>query len=338
MKYPNFLKEKGIIGLVSPSFGCSTEPYKSRLIAAISFFEKENYLLIKGDNIFSGFNPSLEESMIKANEINNFFQNESDIIISVGGGELMNQIIDYIDFEVIKNNPKWFVGYSDNTNLLFLLTTICDIACIYGPHAGDFSLQPRHQSIDDTLSLLKGEKLEFTSYPKWEIDQSKQENPLASWRLTENTIITNYPSNKLSFEGRIIGGCLDILNHLVGTKFDHVESFIDKYSSDGIIWFLEACDLDVLSIRRALLHLKRANWFKNVKGFVFGRPKTAFNQEIFGLNRFNAVTDILSDLNVPIVFDVNFGHLKPSTPIILGSYGKIESYDNNLIINMELKK
>ena len=57
----------------------------------------------------------------------------------------MCEILPYIDFEKIRNSePKWFLGYSDNTNLIFLLATLCDTAAIYGPCAAAFGMEPSH--------------------------------------------------------------------------------------------------------------------------------------------------------------------------------------------------
>ena len=65
---------------------------------------------------------------------------------------------------------------------------------------------------------------------------------------------------------------MDCLVNLLGTEFDKVQEFTEKYQDDGIIWFLESCDLNVMSIRRAVWQMKHAGWFSHVKGFLIGRP------------------------------------------------------------------
>ena len=81
-----------------------------------------------------------------AEEFNDWYTSpENDVLISCGGGELMCTILDDIDFDRIRQaEPKWFMGYSDNTNLTFLLTTLCDTASIYGPCAAAFGMEPWH--------------------------------------------------------------------------------------------------------------------------------------------------------------------------------------------------
>jgi muramoyltetrapeptide carboxypeptidase LdcA involved in peptidoglycan recycling len=102
----------------------------------------------------------------------------------------------------------------------------------------------------------------------------------------------------------------------------------------GIIFYFEACDLNPLSFRRALIQLKNAGWFDNVKGFLVGRSYH-YNEELFGVTAESSVIDILGKLNVPILINVDLGHLKPSLPIKNGAFATI-SYENaNIKIEYE---
>lgn len=337
MKYPVFLNKKDKIALVAPSFGCTFDPYLTRLNASIENLEQE-FVIEKGPNIYKAEVIGRSNTKEKcAEEINNYFIDPSvKSLMSVGGGELMVEIIPHIDFEMIKQNPKWFMGYSDNTCLTYLLPTICDVASIYGPNAPSFGVKPYHQSLSDALKILKGESLIVKSYGKWEkAENQKKEDPLAPMILTEDTVMVAYPKNKLKFSGRLLGGCLDILLNFLGTKFDKTKEFIDKYESDGIIWFLEACDLNTVAIRRAFVQLDNAGWFKNVKGFIIGRPLSGMQDDL-GLNRIDAVKEVVEKYNVPMIFDVDLGHLSPSMPIITGSMSIVELKDNKLTIEMKL--
>ena len=115
----------------------------------------------------------------------------------------------------------------------------------------------------------------------WERDSLKDEDhPTVPLNLTEKTLIRRFPDKDTVIEGRLLGGCLDCLANLVGTEYDKVGEFADRYREDGIIWFLEACELNVMTIRRTLWNLKNAGWFKHVKGFLVGRP-LCFGEECF---------------------------------------------------------
>lgn len=87
---------------------------------------------------------------------------------------------------------------------------------------------------------------------------------------------------------------MDCLVNLTGTSFDKVAEFQKKYRDDGILWFLESCDLNVMSIRRAMWHMKQAGWFENTKGFLIGRP-LQFGQEMMGLDQYEAVMGIVRE-------------------------------------------
>lgn len=338
MKYPKFITKGNKIAFVAPSLGATTEPYLTRVKVAKEVLEKNGYVIEYGPNCFSNIKALSNTPKKCAEEINqSFLDDEIDALISVGGGELMYEILPYINFDNLRKNPKWFMGFSDNTNLTFLLPTICDVASIYGPCAGSFAPTPWHQSIIDAHQLLTGEKLTVNGYPLWEKESSKSEtNPLASYNLTEETVIKKYPNQDFHFKGRLIGGCLDILVLYPGTKYDRVSSFCDKYQNDGIIWFLEACDLNVMGIRRAIVQLENAGWFNYVNGFIIGRPLNGY-QDILEIDRFMAVYDILKKYNVPCIFDVDLGHLPPSMPLITGSIGEVKVNGNQITINMKLE-
>jgi muramoyltetrapeptide carboxypeptidase LdcA involved in peptidoglycan recycling len=70
----------------------------------------------------------------------------------------------------------------------------------------------------------------------------------------------------VQLEGRLVGGCMDCLVNLLGTRFDRVQDFNERYKEEGIIWFMESCDLNVMAIRRAIWQMKNAGWFSYVKG------------------------------------------------------------------------
>ena len=341
MKYPKFLTPGDSIGLIAPSFASEDEKYQKSTKAAIRRFNKMGYPVSYQNSIFKNELPYLsnEPSLVAREFMENYLNDETKALISVGGGELEVLGLNGVDFNKLASaNPKWFMGFSDNTNHCFLLLTLADTASIYGACAGNFGMYNWDPSIKDAFDLLTGEKLTLKGYPKYQIRHTayQKNHPGAPYHLTEEKILTNYPSDKLNFSGRLIGGCLDILIMLCGTKYDHVKEFLDKYQEDGFIWFMEACDLNSLAYMRALIQLKEAGWFKGCKGFLIGRPQRAFNDDLFGINRFNAL-DILKDLNVPIVADFDLGHIKPTMPLILGSYATVDVNGNDISVKMELK-
>lgn len=375
MKFPEFIKDNGTVGFVAPSFGCGIEPYKSAFESALEFWKSNGYYVNLGPNVYlsEGIGISSTPENCAEELASSYVNSDVDGIISCGGGELMCETLSHIDFDaVMKAKPKWYMGYSDNTNFTFMLTTKCDIASLYGPNAAAFGMKPRHQSIEEAYNILTGKsfnngKISVHNFDKYEIESLKtEENPLAPYNCTEDVCVRAFEPNgvmstrkdtladrvmstaedictdgvmstdSISFNGRIIGGCMDCLVNLLGTRFDYVNQFVNKYANDGIIWYLEACDLNVFGIRRAMWQMQEAGWFKHVKGFIFGRP--LMGETMFNLNRFDAVLPVACVANkVPVIMDADIGHRPPQMIMINGALGEVKFDRGSFSINYRLE-
>ena len=349
MRYPSFIEKGNTIGFVAPSFGCAGEPYYSAFQNSLKKWNALGFKTELGFNCYASDGVGISSSPKKcAAEFMEYYKKETNqALISCGGGELMCEILEYIDFGQLKRlPPKWFMGYSDNTNLIFLLATLTDTAAIYGPNAGAFGMEPWHASIEDTFALLCGEKKSLQGYRGYEKESLKdEEHPLAPYNITEQKELHLYETDathgstavdEVFMAGRLIGGCMDCLVNLLGTKFDKTTDFLEHYKEDGFIWFLEACDLNVMAIRRAMWQMEHAGWFRYVKGFLIGRP-LVHGQEMMGLDQYHAVLDIIAHHNVPVIMDADLGHIAPMLPLISGSYASITASGNNLVVDMKLK-
>lgn len=332
MKKISYLKEHGTISLVAPSFGCSSDPYLTRLDEAIKNLEADGFTISKGENIYLANHKVRSNTARKcAKEFMDAYLSSSDAIISVGGGEIMCEILPFIDFDKIKKAPfKFFMGFSDNTNLTYTLATISEVPTIYGPCAPAYCLKPYIYDKKDALDLLMGKAKKTVGYPYWQRYSIKTDDPLSKPNYTEKKVLRLYPNKPIEIEGRLLGGCMDCLSILCGTKFDKTKEYIEKYKEDGFIWFLEACDLNPVSIQRVLFQLKEAGWFKYCKGFIIGRP-LCYRRRCFGITHYRAIKEAIHSLNVPIIMDSDLGHFSPSMPIITGAKAIVRA-DSNLSI------
>lgn len=339
MRFPEFLKEKGTIGFVAPSFGCNIEPYRTAFDHAQEKFKAMGHSLVLGPNCYEGRGIGISNTPKACGRelTEGYLSPDSDVLISCGGGELMCEILDDVDFDSIRAaKPKWYMGYSDNTNMTFLLATLCDTASVYGPCAAAFGMEPWHPSIQDAYDVLRGQLSEVSGYPLWEKESLKdEEHPLEPIHATEPRLIRSFPEKKnISFSGRLIGGCMDCLVNLLGTGYDKVPAFAERYGEEGIVWFLEACDLNVMGIRRAIWQMKHAGWFSHVRGLLIGRP-LCHGQELLGLDQYRAVTDLLQEYHVPVLMDLDIGHIAPMMPLICGSHVNVRLNGQKLCIKME---
>lgn len=338
MRYPEFLQENGTIGFVAPSFGCATEPYYTAFHHALEKFQGMGYKTQLGPNclVEKGIGISNEPELCGRELNESYCGSENDVIISCGGGELMCEVVPYIDFQQIAvAKPKWYMGFSDNTNFTFLSATLSDTAAVYGPCASSFGMEPWHASVQDAFDLLRGRLDHVHNYESWERESLKdEEHPLAPYNLTEPMKMRSFPQEEALMQGRLIGGCMDCLVNLLGTRFDKVKEFNERYREDGFIWFLESCDLNVMGIRRAIWQMKNAGWFSHVKGFLIGRP-LCFGEEMFGIDQYRAVTDLLAEYQVPVLMDLDIGHLSPMMPIVCGVMAQVEAKGNSFEMRYE---
>lgn len=343
MRFPKSIMPGATIGFVAPAFGCNIEPYKSAFENAQKHFVKKGYNLQLGPNCYEGKGIGISNTpQLCGEELTEYYCSPSnDMLISCGGGELMCETMSYVDFDAIAASPaKWYTGYSDNTNFEFLLETLCDTASVYGPCAAAYGMEPQHKCLKDAMEIFEGTRTVVNNYDKWEKESLKdEEHPLLPYNCTEANVMKAFsskgePALSAAFKGRLIGGCMDCLVNLTGTRFDKVGDFLEKYKEDGFIWFLESCDLNVFSMRRAMWQMYEAGWFKYAKGFLIGRP-LHFGEEMMGLNQYSAITDTAGRLNVPVIFDCDFGHLPPAMPLICGSLANVTYESNKLTIDMK---
>lgn len=342
MRYPKFLPEGGTIGFLAPSFGCAIEPYKTAFFNAQKKWREQGYQLKFGPNCYASEGVGISNTPEKCGaEVMQMFSSDADVLISCGGGELMCEILPYVDFKRLgEMEPKWFMGYSDNTNLTYLLATLADTASVYGPCAASFGMEPLHESLQDAFGVLTGACRTVKGYGMWEKESLKDaEHPLAPYHTTEPLSIRRFvgrreaeASETLEMSGRLLGGCLDCLVNLLGTRFDKTKAFGEKYKEDGILWFLDACDLNVFGIRRAMWQMEEAGWFEHVRGFLIGRP--ANGEPMMNLDACDAVLEVAGRKKVPVILDVDLGHLPPMMPLIVGSMAEVSVKENDITIKM----
>lgn len=338
MQIPKFLEKGSTIGVIAPSFGANTEPYLTRLKSGLDFLKSEGFKLkFFGDpyGYYMGASASKEERAKHFME--SYLDKEVDVIWSVSGGELMVEILPFIDFDLLrKSKPKLFIGYSDNTNITFLMSTLLDTISIYAPCITTFGMKPLDPFLKNTMEIVKGNLITQYASKYHEPYEVPEKGPLDGYTLTEPTKWINLRNEKsIHLKGRVIGGVLDILTLHLGTKYDRVSEFVKRYEKDGIILFLEACDLNIFAYKRALWQLKEAGWFKGIKGILFGRHLNV--KPFVDMDLFNVTSDVLGDLNIPIIMEMDIGHVNPMLTMINGAIIEVFNSDEKSKVDFILK-
>ena len=336
MIYPEFLKEKDTIGVTAPSDGITDEVKLKRLDNAIKIFEERGFNIKETPNVRCSFKGRSSSSKERASELERLYKDDNiKTIITSGGGDFLLEMLSELDFNVIKDNPKWLQGYSDPTGLLFTITTNLDIATVYSDNFKTFGMEPWHKSLENNLEILKGHIIEQTSFSKYEEDK-KLITGLEPFNLTKKVYWKNLNNEEvINIKGRIIGGCIDLITELFGTRFDNTKAFLEKYKDDGIIWYFDVCELSSESLIRTLWKLKDNGYFKYTKGILFSRVYAC--NSYYDITYEEAIYESLKDLNIPIIINADIGHVSPRMTIINGAIATITSSKGKGKIKFTLK-
>ena len=322
--YPNKLKVGDTVGITAVSMPANDE----KIDLAINNLKELGLKVVETSNVRSTGIVS-SDGKRRAEEFLELYKNpDVKYIIAARGGEFLMEMLPYLKGheDIIRNNVKWFQGFSDPSLLNLYVTTNFNIATINMENISDYAMKPRFKSLQDSLDFMFKDENEFVqeSFEKYQ-KQEFEEGNLKGYNLTEKNIY-ECDTNNVKFEGRLIGGCIDVFNMISGTDLDKIEEFVSQFDDDGVIWYLDNCELAPCEFYRRLWYMKQKNYFKNVRGFLIGRSFMQYNNNEFFTFK-DAVERALRELNVPIVYNVDTGHIPPQMYMINGSYAIFE-YNN----------
>ena len=251
-----------------------------------------------------GFNPVIGKSLyenyggymagkaeIRIEDLHEAFSRK-DIkgIFCVKGGYSASQLLDKIDYELIKNNPKVFVGYSDVTNLHIVFNQKCNLGTYHGPMV-------KSNMIND-----------FNDYTKISFFEAMEKN-VTKYEEPENmplSILTEGNVSSEAINGVLTGGNMAIIVTTLGTQYE-----ID---TKGKILFLEDVDEEIGSLNRMLTHLKYAGKLSDCKAVVFGNfvvCKNTYTKENQHYELLELLKDFFADYDKPVIYGMESGHKKP---------------------------
>lgn len=311
MKYPKFLSNGSTIGITAMSAGVGRKLEEFEL--SIENIKKNGFEVIETKSVrVNGYVSNTGE--VRARELDELVTNKNiDMVMCASGGDFCLDMLPYINIENIKNNPKWFMGASDPTSVLYYITTKLDIATMYGHNAGGFDQVQLHESCSKYFDFLKGNISRQNSYELYESDKKYR---TTEKYLLDTPVVYENINGDMDVTGRLIGGCIDVLKDIIGTKYDGTLEFIEKYKDDGIIWYFDNFALSSDSLYRTLIQFRDAGWFNYTKGIIVGRvmyPSCNFDDFTYQDALSKAINDI------PIVFNADIGHVVPKMTLINGA-------------------
>ncbi|MCH1626444.1 S66 family peptidase [Ferdinandcohnia quinoae] len=323
ISYPN-LKQGASIGVTAPSSGVEDDKHDLVKLACKRLNTK-GYQTICGDTVWTEHKAKSAPAKKRADEFNEMIQNDQiDVIIPPWGGELLVEILEHIDFDKLR--PKWILGYSDISILLLAVTLKTGIATAHGTNLIDL----RGEYSDDTTAMwekvLSTDAGESILQMSSELYQKQWQHNNASpcvYHLTEKTEWKIVAHEKVEVKGRLLGGCIDIIRHLIGTSFGDVANFRKQFiNEEPILWYLENCELNTTDIRRTLVQMKLAGWFDHCSGIMFGRSDKNTPVENYTIE--DVYQDLFDELQIPIIYDIDCGHVPPQITLINGAFAEVK--------------
>ncbi len=224
----------------------------------------------------------------RVRELENMFARpDVRAIICARGGYGCNHLLPHIDLDVVRRNPKIFMGYSDVTALLTYFCDAAGLVTFHGPMAARDFAQPNG------------------------VDEWSFRNLSEPTSATIREYFDDYQVRSLvegHAQGTLYGGCLSILAASLGTPYE--------IRTEGTILFIEDINAKPYQVDRMLMQLKLAGKFVGVTGIIFGEMKQCGAPAGSGYDLEDVLLRVIGDLNIPVACGFPSGHVRSRNHVI----------------------
>ncbi len=242
----------------------------------------------------------------RANDINTLFADDSiALLLPVTGGWGCARVLDYLNYDLIRQNPKILTGFSDLTSLILAIHAKTGLVTFHGPN-GLTAWRPNQTEIFQRV-LFNGEKVTFVN----SLDAEDKDRLMQ----VKNRIYTIRGGKA---RGALIGGNLTIISTMLGSEY--LPSF------DGAILFVEDVGEDIYRVDRMLTHLKISRVLDRINGFIFGQCTNCLpsgGYASFTLKE--VIRDHIAPLNIPAWYGAIIGHVEPVLTFAIGTQVEIDA-------------
>ena len=330
--YPRPLRAGSRIAVTAPSSGV-LPPLHPRLNLNLSHLRAQGFIVEEGHCLRGEHMSASASADARASELMHFLlRDDIDAVFPPWGGELAIELLDRLDWTALQHTrPKWLIGYSDTSTLMLPLTLRLAWASAHGPCLMDLAPGQNDGLTLGALGVLAtppGGVVTQPQSPRW---QSKWTDfavvPDTTYALTEPTqwrCLNRPVDTPLHFRGRLSGGCIDTLVHLVGSVFGNLPKFVQSCGAEGVILYLENAEMSPTELVRALHRLRWAGWFDGLTGLLIGRSAAADTTGAHELRYETALQCELGDLPFPVLVDVDIGHRPPQLMLVNGALADID--------------
>lgn len=301
--FPKALQEGDTIGIVSPAGAIfESEPYA----IAKESFEAMGLNVQFGEFTKSRYGHLAGTDEERARELNDLFQNKNiKAIIALRGGSGSARLLDKLDYNLIKENPKIFVGYSDITALHLAIYKNTGLVTFHGPVAVS---EWNSFSVKYFTDLL---------FEKKAIIYKNPEDTSGKLTQTSNRIRTINPGKA---KGILLGGNLSVLTSIMGTPY-----FPNDFK--GKLLYIEEVGEKIYAVDRMMSQLKLGGVLKQISGFIFGKCSSCEpGGNGYGSLTLEEVVDhYIKPLGIPAYTGAMIGHISDNITIPNGVEAEINA-------------
>ncbi|SJN33027.1 Muramoyltetrapeptide carboxypeptidase [Micrococcus lylae] len=349
LRFPAPLRPGDRIGVTAPSAGVG-EGARRRFEVAVSWLTARGFEVVLGDCLgvdrwvsaprgqrAAEFTAMLCDPQIRA------------VVPPWGGPGTALDLLDELDWDAIgAAEPTWVVGYSDCVALMVPLTLYAGLPTLHGDNLMDTPYEvpaglahwtrlataeggPGGRRIVQRDSGVQGfwAPLEDAHAHAW------RDQRAASWELwapcaaSGERLPDDGASPRLDVTGTLLGGCIEVLSAIAGTPYADVRAFAREHGP--LVVYVEAAEADASTVCRQLHTLRLHGWFEQAAAVLVGRtlaPDSGSGTE--GMTQREAVLDALAGVTgadggpVPVVFDVEIGHVPPHLPLLNGARARVQ--------------
>lgn len=333
MKYPAPLSKGSTIAITAFSSGIARE-HQARFDIIKQHLESQGFHVVVGDCLYGQKKHVSAPIEQRIEELMSFLLDDTiDAIYPPWGGEVAMELLPLIDFSRLKNTkPKWILGFSDVSTLsavfaskLRWATAHCSNLMDLVPSASDaltantlphLGTPTGEQFVQHALSHYASQWPDISNTPAagLTLDTPNQ------WKWLVK------PPSSDAIEGRLIGGCWDTLFHLFETEYLDIRALAEDYP-EGILLYLENAEMSPTDIVRAALNMRFRGVFKHINGILLGRNSFPDPEDQHALNYLEAITSSFGELGIPVMFDLDIGHLPPNLTLVNGALTKVQLRD-----------
>ena len=331
---PERLRMGDTVGIVSPSSGLA-ELFPHRTEQGVRMLEKMGFHVVFASHACNrdGWVSSTPEN--RAQDFHEMFKlNEVRLIISAIGGNHANQILKYLDFELIKKNPKIFIGYSDITVLQYALASQANLRTYYGPclvsEFGEYPFMLPYTESWFQKVLMHAHPAGMVKPPiEWTdefLDWFNKEDINRPREMQKHYGYEWWRAGSAS--GPIWGGAIPSINHLAGTKY-----WVNSADSIFFIDIPEGAPGESMAqsdIDSYLADLDNLGVFANIAGLIIGRPYKYGEKETSILK--TIIEQYTKKYTYPILYNAAIGHTAPIMTVPLGVHVFLDSSANTFEI------